>query len=271
MMPEIITCSEFAEPENIMHGFFLRKGGVSEGIYSSLNLGAGSKDSPEKIQKNRDIAIRQLSSNFDDVKILERDLYTLKQIHSNKVVTVFDKSKDKMEADAVVTDTTNIILGILTADCAPVLFADENAQIIGAAHAGWKGACSGILENTVCEMEKLGANINNITAVIGPTISQESYEVGAEFYNYFTRSGKNNAQFFIPSERKGHFMFNLPGFVELRLAAMELSNITNVRRNTYALENDFFSYRRSCHKGETDYGRNLSVIGLKAQPVQWGE
>jgi YfiH family protein len=258
---EIITCPDFSKLAGVKHGFFTRKGGVSQGIYASLNIGYGSNDNPENVKQNRNIAMSAFGNNFAEVDILEGcNLNTLYQIHSDKVVTITDSFEGKVEADAFVTATPKVVLGILTADCTPVLFADEKAGVVGAAHAGWKGACGGILENTVAEMRRLGAK--NIHAVIGPTISQSSYEVGAEFLERFLQFDKANDKFFAPSIKAGHFMFNLPAYVASRLANLELAAITDVARDTCSDETGFFSYRRSCLNAEKDYGRNLSVIAL---------
>jgi YfiH family protein len=175
----ILTCPQFAKLKGVKHAFFTRNGGVSSGIYTSLNTGAGSKDDPENVKENKRIVLKALANLPEEsLKIVadlpEDSLHTLYQIHSNKVITVTGKFETRFEADGLVTKTPNIVLGILTADCTPVLFADTEAKVIGAAHAGWKGACSGILENTVIEMEKLGAKAANIHAVIGPTIAQSS-------------------------------------------------------------------------------------------------
>jgi YfiH family protein len=265
--PEPITCPEFAAQTGIKHGFFGRKGGVSTGIYASLNTGAGSKDNPEHVQENKRIALRTLAKLPEEslqivADLPEDSLHTLYQIHSNKVITVTGAFENRLEADGLVTNVPNIVLGILTADCTPVLFADNKAGVIGAAHAGWKGACSGILENTVAAMIELGASAANIHAVIGPTISQSSYEVGDEFYERFIGFAPENAKFFIPSKRDGHFMFDLPAYVESRLHTLNLAAITNVNRDTCSDPENFFSYRRCCLNNEGDYGRNLSVISL---------
>jgi len=246
----IITCPELSSFKKIKHGFFTRNGGVSKGIYSSLNVGFGSDDTKKNVEKNRKIALQTLGT--------KGKLYTLYQVHSNKVVVFSDDFDDKTKADALVTDKPGIVLGILTADCTPILFADPNAKIIGAAHAGWKGAHSGILENTVEAMKRLGAK--NISAAIGPTIGQASYEVGPEFYKRLVDDDKNNAEFFLDSIKAKHYMFDLPDYVTSRLAELGLKSITNVHRDTCGEEREFFSYRRSCLKDEGDYGRNLSAI-----------
>jgi YfiH family protein len=259
----IITCPIFSKLNGVKHGFFTRNGGVSEGIYSSLNVGLGSNDLPENVKANRNIAMRSFGQHSGEIELLDGcQLHTLYQIHSDKVITVNDKFEGRVEADALVTKIPNTVLGILTADCTPVLFADQHAKIIGAAHAGWKGACGGILENTVAAMVELGADAANIHAVIGPTIAQKSYEVGADFYERFIGFSPANEKFFIPSVKSGHYMFDLPAFVASRLAAMGLASISDVKRDTCSDAETFFSYRRSCLNKEADYGRNLSVIGI---------
>lgn len=254
--PQIISCPEFSKATNIKHGFFTRKGGVSEGIYSSLNLGAGSHDKSENVQKNRHIAMEFFG--FD-----EKNLHTLYQIHSSKVITVSGAFEKRIEADAMVSKTANTVLGILTADCTPVLFADNENKIIGAAHAGWKGAITAILQNTITSMEELGAKRQNIIATIGPTISQSSYEVGKEYYDRFSEESTANSKFFMPSDRSEHYKFDLPAYVESQLKIAGLKSVGNVQMDTYSDAETFFSYRRSCHKNEPDYGRNLSVIAIK--------
>jgi YfiH family protein len=264
---EIVTCPEFSKQTGVKHGFFTRKGGVSSGIYTSLNTGAGSKDDPENVKENKRIALQALAQLPHSLQIVadlpEDSLHTLYQIHSNKVITVTGAFETRLEADGLVTKVPNIVLGILTADCTPVLFSDDNAKVIGAAHAGWKGACGGILENTVLAMQELGAKASNIHAAIGPTIGQASYEVGDDFYERFIGFTPENAKFFIPSNRAGHYMFDLPAYVESRLHALGLASVTNVKRDTCAEVENFFSYRRCCLNNEGDYGRNLSVIALK--------
>lgn len=249
----IITCPKLFSFSGIKHGFFTKNGGVSEGLYSSLNVGLGSNDTRENVEKNRELAMQALGT--------KSNLHSLYQVHSNKVVVVDDKFNGKTEADALVTDKPNVAIGILTADCTPVLFADADIKIIGAAHAGWKGAHSGVLENTVDAMKKLGAK--NIFAAIGPTISQASYEVGAEYYERLIDGNKENTRFFIDSIKPDHYMFDLPAYVTYRLTEAGIKSISDVSRDTCAEADIFFSYRRSCLKNEPDYGRNLSVIELK--------
>lgn len=253
---QIVVCPEFSLLSNIKHAFFTRKGGISEGIYSSLNLGNGSNDNSDNVEKNREIAMELFGHS-------SKDLHTLYQIHSNDVIEASGEFKERVEADALVSKTPGTVLGILTADCTPVVFADDENKVIGAAHAGWKGALSGILENTIKKMEELGANKHNIKVAIGPSISQDSYEVGKEFYDRFVMDEPTNAAYFIQSVQPQHYMFSLTSYVEHRLKNAGIDSITNVDMDTYTLEDDFYSYRRSCHKKEPDYGRNLTVIALK--------
>jgi YfiH family protein len=239
----------------ISHGFFGRRGGVSTGIYKSLNCGPGSNDDPENVRTNRHRIIAALGQG---------ELVTLHQVHSPVVITVTEGfTGERPKADALVTATRGLILGILTADCGPVLFADAEARVIGAAHAGWKGAFTGVLENTVAAMEKLGATRSNIRAVIGPCIAQQSYEVGPEFVERLVKADAENQRFFIPSVKPDHSMFNLPNYVLARLLATGISNASAVRRDTCAEQEEFFSYRRTTLRGEPDYGRQISVISLK--------
>lgn len=258
----LIKSEEFSKIENINHAFFGRKGGVSSGIYSSLNIGYGSGDDRENVRQNRHLAMQSFGQGYAEFDILDASsLNTLYQIHSDKVVTITDCFEGKIEADALVTNKPKIVLGILTADCTPVLFSDESGSVIGAAHAGWKGACGGILDNTVSQMQGLGAK--NIHAVIGPTIRQKSYEVGAEFLERFISFDKNNDRFFIPSVKEGHFMFDLPAYVKARLLKIGVISVSDMGNDTCSEEEDFFSYRRCCLRAEGDYGRNLSAIAIK--------
>lgn len=251
MSVRYITCNNL---KDVRHGFFTNNGGYSEGVYASLNCGAGSNDDPENVRKNRAAAMQALG--FAD----EKSLYSLYQIHSNKVIKLTAVPDDRYEADAMVTATPGIALGILTADCTPILFSDNQNKVIGAAHAGWKGAIGGIIENTIIEMEKIGAVRKNIRAAIGPTISQESYEVGQDFYDRFQEENKENNVFFVPSLKQGHFMFNLPLYVARRLEKAGIGSIEDSSLDTCSDVDNFFSYRRNCLAGIKEYGRNLSVI-----------
>jgi YfiH family protein len=252
-----------ADPLNsskIAHGFFGCAGGVSTGIFASLNCGPGSGDERAHVVENRRRALAELTTTA------ETPLLTLYQIHSAEAVRVTEPWHigEGPRADAMATNIPGLALGILTADCAPVLLADADAGVIGAAHGGWKGALSGVVDSLIREMEGLGAQRSRIAAAIGPCISQENYEVGAEFIATFEHTDEANARWFLPSDRPDHFRFDLSGYVESRLRAARISNVTHIRRCTYADEANFFSYRRATHRGEKDYGRQLSAILLKA-------
>lgn len=232
--------------QSIKHGFFKRSGGVSKGIYSKLNCRGASADDPENVSKNRLIALTSLcnKSKFANIK----------QIHSSNV-HVYDGKIGIPEVDAVVTDQKNIALSISTADCAPILLSDPNAGIIGAAHAGWKGAHSGIIENTVSAMCDLGAAPENISAAIGPCIAQKSYEVGPELYDAIA-----DRNYFVMSKNVGRYMFDLESYVSDRLWQAEITKIDQLKMDTYDETNNFFSYRRTTHLGEDDYGCQISII-----------
>ncbi|MGC9954068.1 MAG: peptidoglycan editing factor PgeF [Rhizomicrobium sp.] len=238
----------------IAHGFFGRQGGVSEGIYASLNCGPLSGDDRAKVIENR----RRVTETFGPAA----RLLTLYQIHSPKTVTVTAPWEigESPEADAMVTNLPGLALGMLTADCAPVLLADVEAGVIGAAHAGWKGALDGVVESTVAAMEELGAARARIAAAIGPCISQANYEVDGEFRANFTRADSANARFFVP--RDGYFRFDLESYVALRLDDAGITDIEALSVCTYARAADFYSFRRATHAGEKDYGREVSAIML---------
>jgi len=240
----------------IAHGFFGRQGGVSDGIFASLNCGPGSGDDRAKVIENRRRVTEVLGG--------ETRLVTLYQIHSPNTVTVTTPWEigESPQADAMVTNVPGLALGILTADCAPVLLADASAGVIGAAHAGWKGAQGGVVAATVAAMEKLGAARERIAAAIGPCISQASYEVNGEFRTLFVEANSANARFFVPSDRVGHFRFDLKDYVATRLGEAGVVNIDKLSACTYARPADFFSFRRATHKSEKDYGREVSVIVL---------
>ena len=250
--------------DNIGHGFFGRAGGVSTGVYSSLNCGPGSDDDPEAVAENRTRVMAKVAA-------AETPLITLHQVHSADVVTVSSpwEMKDRPRADAMVTRNRNIALGILTADCCPVLLADYNTGVVGAVHAGWRGALAGVVPNTLKAMQHIGASIGNIRAAIGPTIQQESYETGAEVREAFLTASLNNATFFTPAAREGFFMFDLPGFVAATLRNCGVQIYENLAMDTYPPTNDFFSYRRRTHEtananeAALNYGRQISAIILR--------
>jgi polyphenol oxidase len=252
-------CAE--EHGNVFHGFFGRRGGQSTGIFSSLNCGAGSQDEPEAVKANRGIVAEHAGC-------LPGRLVTLYQVHSARCVPVREAWPEigKPEADAMATDVPGLALGILTADCAPVLFygeKDNGAPVIGAAHAGWGGAIKGVLSATLEEMQALGARLPTIRAAIGPCIGQSSYEVRDEFSAPFLAQDPDNERFFMAARREGHLMFDLPGYCALRLAKAGVGSVFIKDLDTYFHEEDFFSYRRKTHRNEVDYGRQMSVIMIR--------
>ena len=243
-------------PQNIAHGFFGRQGGVSEGIYASLNCGPGSKDSRDAVLENRRRATSALAPGAK--------LVTLYQIHSAEAVTATDAwdIPENPKADAMVTNRPGIALGILTADCAPILLADPEARVIGAAHAGWNGAISGVTDSVVAAMLRLGAARERIRAAIGPCIRQDAYEVGPEFEARFRAADSQNGRFFVPSKRPDHWQFDLPAYVVHRLRQSGVDQIEDLGVCTYSRPEELFSYRRTTHLKEPDYGRELSAITL---------
>lgn len=252
-----IQAGALAGAEKVRHGFFTRRGGVSGGIYASLNCGYGSDDKPEAVRENRARVAQAM--DVDDSAVL-----TVHQVHSSQAVTVATSwSPDAApRADAMATNRPGLALSILTADCAPVLLADADAGVVGAAHAGWRGALHGVLEAVVRAMQALGAEPRRIAAAVGPCIAQPSYEVGAEFEATFVIMAKDNRRYFQPADRTGHYRFDLPGYVQDRLRAGGLGAVELLGRDTYADPEDFFSYRRATHQGEPDYGRQISSIAI---------
>jgi purine-nucleoside/S-methyl-5'-thioadenosine phosphorylase / adenosine deaminase len=238
--------------------FFTREGGVSQRLYAALNCGYGSGDDPEAVRENRRRAMERLG-------LKPEALVTLYQIHSPTVVTVDApwRPGESPKADGAVTNRRGLALGILTADCAPVLFADAEARVIGAAHAGWRGAFTGVLEETVAAMTRIGADPGRIRAAIGPCIAQPSYEVGPEFHARFVEADAGNARFFRPSSRDGHHLFDLAGYVRARLERLKLAGVEAAGADTAAEPERWFSYRRTTLAGEKDYGRLLSAIALE--------
>lgn len=254
----MLTIGLLNQLPGIRHAYFTRAGGVSTGLYASLNCGFGSGDDPAKVAENRVRALAALS--------LTRDrLVTVHQHHSAQVAVAdaLWPAQDAPRADAIVTTQAKVALGIMTADCAPVLLADPRARVVGAAHAGWRGAFNGVLEATVEAMERLGAKRGRIMAGIGPTIAQRSYEVGAEFFKTFVEQAEENTELFRPAPRDAHFMFDLKAYIARRLARIGLRAVEALPCDTCAQEDRFFSYRRACLRGESDYGRGLSVIYLE--------
>ncbi len=254
----MITLSALNEVNHIRHAFFTREGGVSQGIYASLNCGPGSQDNAAAVTENRARAMAMLDQPPEA-------LVTVYQQHTPNVVVVDAPfpDADRPVADAMVTTTPGLALGILTADCAPVLFADRRGTIVAAAHSGWKGAIGGVLENTLDKMAELGAKKKNIVAAIGPCIGQRSYEVGPDFPAPFLAEDPVNRDFFAPSSRDGHYLFDLPGYVSRKLSRLGVQDVTRVPADTCRDEARFFSYRRTTLRREPDYGRQLSVIMLE--------
>lgn len=253
----MITLSALNEVNRIRHAFFTREGGVSEGIYASLNCGPGSNDAPANVAENRRRAMAM-------VDLPDHALISVYQVHSPEVVQVDGPWAEgaRPQADAMVTTVPGLALGILTADCAPVLLADRQGKVVGAAHAGWKGAVGGVIDNTLDKMVALGAKRKNIVAAIGPCIGQRSYEVGPDFPAPFLAEEPLNRDFFAPSRREGHYLFDLPGYVSRKLSRLGISEVTRVPADTCRDEARFFSYRRTTLRKEPDYGRQLSIIML---------
>ena len=240
--------------KNLKHCFFSRKNGFSKGIYESLNCGMGSNDKKENVIKNLEFVSNKIGCK-------KEFLITLNQTHSNNVV-YFEKESDvknKMNADAIVCKIKNLAIGILTADCAPILFYDTQKKIIGCAHSGWKGALNGIIQNTVKKFNELGSNNNNLVAVIGPCIKKENYQFGQEFYNNFIIHDKKNKIFFKKTNNQ-KFTFDLRGFINNEIANLNIKNIENIEKDTFSEVKTFYSYRRSLINHEKDYGRCISVI-----------
>ena len=253
----MITLDLLDRDPRIRHGYFTREGGVSGGLFESLNCGFGSGDAAETVARNRAFATERLGLSPDR-------LVTCHQVHGTTVVTVENPWPPDAapRADGLVTCSSGIALGILTADCAPILFADAVARVIGAAHGGWRGALGGIIEATLDRMEALGAKRARIRAGIGPCIAKRSYEVGPEFPAPFLADDPANADYFAPAMRTDHFLFDLPGYIEGRLARAGVALIDRAARDTVAEDSVFFSYRRACLRGEPVYGRALSAIAL---------
>ncbi len=250
MMLEILT----SDALTVQHGFFTRKGGASSGIFAGLNCGPGSTDQSDIVKINRARVAGALGLAPDS-------LVSLNQIHSATVATLTEPPSARLAADAMVTNVPGLGLGILTADCQPVLFADAKEGVIGAAHAGWRGAKDGVLEATVDAMLALGATRQGIAAVIGPSISQTAYEVGPEFFDGFTADDPDNARFFAGGNGD-RMLFDLPGFGLHRLWQAGVGHAEWTRHCTYSDADRFYSFRRTTHQGKADYGRLISVIRL---------
>ena len=249
--------AEILEGDSVRHAFFTRAGGVSTGLYASLNCGLGSDDERARVLENRARAAGAFGCPPDA-------LVTAYQVHGREAVTVDApwQIQDRPRADALTTRTPGIVLGVLAADCAPVLFADADAGVVGAAHAGWRGARAGVLEAAVEAMAGLGARAEHIAAAIGPTIARASYEVGPEFPALFLEESAENGRFFYASKRTGHHLFDLPGYVRGKLEALGLGRVADLGRDTCAEDAHFFSYRRATLRREGSFGTSLSTIVL---------
>ena len=242
----------------IRHAFFTRAGGVSSGIYSGLNGGLGSNDVQENVLENR----RRMAAALE---VPADKLLTLHQTHSPDVIVATEPwpTLVRPKGDAMVTKVPGIALGVTAADCGPVLMVDAKARVIGAAHAGWKGALAGVLESTIDAMEGEGASRDDVVVALGPMLRQRNYEVGMEFVARFEEADADNARFFASASRNGHAMFDLPGYIHARLAAAGVLMVDDIDLCTYADEDSFFSYRRSTHRKEADYGRHIHAIVLE--------
>src|SRR6516164_7240501 len=245
----MLASSLLSAVPGLRHAFFTREGGVSEGLYAGLNGGLGSNDDPAKVRENRRLMAARLG-------VGPEYLISAHQTHSPDAIVATGpwQNGTRPKADAIVTASAGLAIGITAADCGPVLLVDPAARVIGAAHAGWKGALTGILESTIETMERLGADRTRMIAAIGPLIRQESYEVGGEFVTRFIEADAENAVFFLPSVREGHAMFDLAGFIRTRLEKAGVLLIDDIGIDTYS-DKRFFSYRRSVHRKEPDYGR----------------
>jgi YfiH family protein len=241
----------------IRHAFFTRQGGVSTGLYASLNGGIGSADSAADVAENRARMAAALN-------VEPRCLITAYQIHSPQVIVAEQPwpAEARPRVDAIVTRTAALAIGVSTADCGPVLFAEPQARVIGAAHAGWRGALAGILEATIAAMERLGAARETIRVALGPMIRQANYEVGPDLLERFAAEDSESVSFFAPAARPAHALFDLPGYIAARLRRAGLAHIEDLNACTYADPARFFSYRRATHRGESDYGRHVNAIAL---------
>jgi hypothetical protein len=255
----VLQARALAALDGIRHGFFTRVGGVSDGVYDSLNGGTGSDDAPAKIAENR-------ARMAEALGVAPERFITAYQIHSPQVVVAEAPwpSSERPRADAIVTRTPGLAIGISTADCGPVLLADPEAKVIGAAHAGWRGALTGVIEATIAAMEQLGAARSRVVAAAGPLIRQPNYEVGPDLIERFKSDDPGYARFFIPATRPGHALFDLGGFIVERLRQAGVAQVEDLGLCTYADPARFFSYRRTTHRAEPDYGRHINAIALVA-------
>lgn len=257
MTVHVLQAESLSALGGIRHAFFTRAGGVSDGVYESLNGGVGSDDEPMRVAENRARMAAILG-------VAPERLLTPYQVHSPEVVVAtaaWDRS-ERPRADAVVTTVAALAVGVSTADCGPVLFADAQARVIGAAHAGWRGALAGVLEATIAAMEQLGAARDRIVAALGPTIRQPNYEVGGDLIDRFIAADRANAIYFIPAERPGHARFDLAGYIVDRLRQASIGAVEDLGRCTYAEPDLFYSFRRTTHRREPDYGRHINAIAL---------
>jgi YfiH family protein len=255
--PPRLESSRLAAIDGIRHGFFTRQGGVSEGIYASLNGGVGSNDAADKVAENR----ARMASALD---VAPARFLTAYQIHSPDVLVVDTPwaPEARPRADAIVTATPGLAIGVSTADCGPLLFADKEKRVIGAAHAGWRGAFTGVIEATIAAMEKLGAARERLTVALGPMIRQPSYEVGPEFVARFVAADPEYARFFKHAGADGHAMFDLAGFIAYRLQHAGVGEIDDLGLDTFADPERFYSYRRTTKRAEPDYGRHINAIAI---------
>ena len=255
----MLSSSLLAAVPGLRHAFFTREGGVSDGVYAGLNGGLGSNDDPERVRENR----RRMAQHMG---VAPEQLVSAHQVHSPDAVVATTpwQAPTRPKADAIVTATPGLAVSVTAADCGPVLLVDPNARVIAAAHAGWKGALTGIVESTIQAMEKLGAERGCMVAAIGPMIRQQSYEVGGEFVERFLDADADNAMYFVPSSRNGHAMFDLAGFIRMRLENAGVLMIDDLGIDTYSDER-FYSYRRSVHRKEADYGRHVHAIALEGR------
>jgi len=250
----LIKSKKLSKYKNVSHGFFNRKGGKSKGLYKSLNCGPGSSDKQKNIKKNLRIVCKKLGANYEK-------LFLLNQVHSNKFYFLnknYKKNKKKLTGDALITNEKRIIIGVLTADCAPILIYDKKLKVISAIHAGWKGAYKGIVKKVVNFLLKNGSESKDLVAAIGPCISQTNYEVKKDFKGKFLKQSKKNEIFFKKNKNKTYFSLNK--YVYYQLKALGLKKIDIINKDTYNSKNNFFSARRSIHEKENDYGRNISII-----------
>jgi purine-nucleoside/S-methyl-5'-thioadenosine phosphorylase / adenosine deaminase len=253
----MLHSASLSQLEGLHHAFFTRDGGVSTHVYASLNGGVGSRDDQARVAENRARMAQALG-------VEPMNLLTAYQIHSPDVVVAETpwRAEERPRADAIVTRVPGIAVGVSTADCGPVLIADARARVVGAAHAGWRGALAGVVEATIAAMENLGADRSRMVAALGPMIRQRNYEVGPELRAQFAAADARNARYFAPSKRAGHSLFDLAGFIAARLKQAGLGEVEDLGLCTYEDEVQFYSYRRSVHRAEADYGRHVNAIVL---------